>query len=286
MIHVKSFSPVLFFPGTGNDAPVMRSAPAFLLLAFLLSGCAPARAGSSYGPFARADLPPDLRPAIALVIDDMGVDRKHSARVAAELPPQVTLAYLPYARHVREQAKQARAMGHEIIIHMPMEPSRATADPGPDVLSATLPEAELRARIRRDLAAFDGYIGVNNHMGSKFTQNRRALDVLMDELKAKDPELIFLDSRTIAKSHAEQAARDAGLRAVSRDVFLDDEETEAFMEGALEKAERRARRHGSALAIGHPKALTLADLKRWIPELERKGFRLVPLSEFVRLRAR
>lgn len=223
----------------------------------------------------------DDKPVIAIVIDDMGLDRKRSARAVA-LPPQVTLAYLPYSPHIRAQTKKAKDRGHELMVHLPMAPERKTANPGPNYLSADLSPLELHERIVKNLDAFEGYAGVNNHMGSAFTQSGDGMGVLMAELKLRS--LIFLDSKTVPASLAEKVASAAGVQATHRDVFIDHFEDGKKVEAALAQIERMARRTGSAVAIGHPKDVTLAALEKWLPGLEAKGFRLAPLSEAIAIR--
>src|SRR5690606_5666625 len=127
-----------------------------------------------------------------IVIDDMGIDRKRSAR-AVDLPSSVTLAYLPYSPDIKSQTEKAKAQGHELIVHMPMQPQRNTANPGPDYLGGDVEESALRERLVRNLSAFEGYVGINNHMGSKFTRNSTGMKIVMDELKARG--LLFLDSK-------------------------------------------------------------------------------------------
>jgi hypothetical protein len=221
------------------------------------------------------------KPMIALVIDDMGLDLKRSAR-ALRLPATVTMAYIPYSSKIEEQTVAALAAGHEIIVHVPMEPERKSADPGPDFLGTQYPPEEIRRRIIKDLAAFDGYVGINNHMGSKFTQDRAGLEIVMQELKKRG--LLFLDSRTIGTSIAEEVAKEYDLPSSHRDVFLDDEETDSFTEAALIHAENIARKKGSVIAIGHPRDITLKALAAWLSTLERKGFQLVPLTTVIQYR--
>lgn len=221
------------------------------------------------------------RPMIAVVIDDMGVDRRHSEK-AVKLPPMVTLSYLPYSDGLAQQVDAARSAGHELILHLPMQPDRKTADPGPDHLGAGMTPLELHARLLRNLDSFAGYAGVNNHMGSQFTQSRDGLAVVMAELKARN--LMFLDSRTSPRSLAEKVARDHGILTTRRDVFIDDDARPAAVEKSLAQIESVARRSGTAIAIGHPKDVTLAALEKWIPSLAGKGFDLVPLSQAVALR--
>ena len=217
-------------------------------------------------------------PKVAIVIDDMGVDHARSMQ-AIELPAAVTLSYLPYAHRLEEQVSAARQKGHEVIVHLPMQPERKSANPGPDYLGVEMPPDEIRRRLEKNLAAFSGYDGVNNHMGSKFSQDKEGLTVVMDELKKRG--LYFLDSRTSGRSVAEAVARARGLLTASRDVFIDDEDSYAFTEGALEKIEKLARRRGVVIAIGHPRDITLKKLKPWVQGLEKKGIELIPLRQAI-----
>jgi polysaccharide deacetylase 2 family uncharacterized protein YibQ len=221
------------------------------------------------------------RRIIAIVIDDMGVDRRHSAR-AIKLPPAVTLSYLPYSTQIIEQTDAAKQDGHELLVHMPMQPDRASADPGPDFLGTDMAPTELHDRVEKSLAAFTGYVGINNHMGSKFTCDRAGLDVVMTMLEER--KLMFLDSRTSPASVAEDVARAHHLQTTHRDVFIDDDESPAAVAKQLRRIETVAKHGGSAIAIGHPKDVTLSALEAWLPTLKEKGFDLVPLSEVIELR--
>lgn len=221
------------------------------------------------------------KPLIAIVIDDMGLNRPMSARAAA-LPVHTTLAWLPYADDLPEQVDIARANGHEMLVHMPMEPESDFVNPGPHYLGSTLPAADIKRRIRKNLSAFDGFVGVNNHMGSKFTKTSKAVQILMEELAKRN--LLFLDSRTSPQSVAEKLARENSIATTHRDVFLDHSEDPAFVKGALEKVLTHARKHGSAVAIGHPKAVTLEALEQWIPQAQAEGFQFVPITTVIRYR--
>lgn len=220
----------------------------------------------------------DGRPRIVIVIDDMGLDRKRSDKVQA-LPGPLTLAWLPYAHDLPQQTARARAAGHELIVHMPMEPS-GTADPGPDALLTRLGEAELRRRLALHLSAFDGFVGINNHMGSRFTADRRGMAVVLSELASRG--LLFLDSRTTADSAAAPLAAHYHVPMLARDVFLDHQQSPKAVAAALAQVEAIARRKGSAIAIGHPHDVTSAALAAWLPTLEAKGFQLVPLTALIK----
>jgi len=220
------------------------------------------------------------RPVIAVVIDDMGLDRKRSARTA-KLPGPLTLAWLPYAQDLREQTKAARAAGHELMLHIPMEPS-VQADPGPEALLVRLSRDEIVRRFSNALASFDGYVGVNNHMGSRFTADRAAMAPVLAEVQRRG--LLWLDSRTSPSTVAATLAGELKLPFAGRDVFLDNVETVSAVRAQLAKAETVARQHGSAIAIGHPHDATIEALAAWLPEVKKRGFVLVPVSAVVRAR--
>lgn len=217
---------------------------------------------------------PDARPKIAVLIDDMGVNRRNSDSMA-DLPAALSLSFLPYADNLQAQVDAAREKGHEIWLHLPMQPL-GTADPGPNALMDDMSPETLLGTLETNLDSFTGYVGVNNHMGSRLTSDEAAMAVIMPALETRH--ILFLDSLTTAKSVARQFALDNGIPFHARDVFIDHEETAEAAHGALEHLEALARKRGSAIAIGHPKVETIAALAQWIPTLEEKGFVLVPLS--------
>lgn len=232
--------------------------------------------------FAGVAEPAEGRPVIAIVLDDLGIDKRRGRR-AIELPSAVTLAFLPYATDLDEQTALARQRGHELLVHVPMQPHGHNSDPGPNVLDIRLGAAEVRSRIDWNLKQFEGYVGVNNHMGSLFTESDEGMRLVADEMRARG--LLFLDSLTSAKSVGEAEAQSAGVPATRRDVFLDNTDTAAEVEYRLAQTERIARETGSAIAIGHPRDATLNVLEEWIPKARAAGFVLVPLTAVVEARA-
>ncbi len=219
-------------------------------------------------------VPPDL-PKIIIIIDDLGPSRAHTAEVVA-LPGPLTLSFLPYPEHVRDMVEKGRAAGHEIMMHMPMEPVDAALDKGAYVLRPEMTPAQLAQTLESNMKAFDGYVGINNHMGSRLTQDRTAMGVVMEALRREG--LLFVDSRTISTSVAEDEAARHGLPHAGRDVFLDNDPDPAAVFRRLALTEQVARRKGYAIAIGHPKTGTIEALHAWLPSLKDKGFTLVPVS--------
>lgn len=220
------------------------------------------------------------KPKIAIVIDDLGVSRAHTKEVL-QLPGPLTLAFLPYATHVRPLVEEGRKNGNEIMIHMPMEPLNPDLDMGGIYLSTEEGPAEFDAMLQKGLSAFDGYVGMNNHMGSRLTQDKDAMDRVMAELYKRG--MLFLDSRTIGGSVAAKTAKQYQVPYASRDVFLDDDESLEAVHKSLAKTERLARKYGQAIAIGHPKRHTIDALKEWLPQAVKDGFQLVPISAVVKV---
>lgn len=221
------------------------------------------------------------RPMIAIVIDDLGLDQVHT-REAVGLPAPLTLAFIPYGNHLREHARRARERGHELLVHLPMEPSDPEANPGQNALLTTLEPAELERRIEWNLSQFDGYVGLNNHMGSRFTAWEPGMRKVLQAVQSRG--LLFLDSRTSPQSLGVSLARAMGLPNAGRDVFLDNVLEAPAIETQLAELERTATKHGYAIGICHPHEQTLAVLQRWIADVRQRGFQLVPVSAVVRRR--
>lgn len=248
--QVAAIGPVDFYPsGAAGDAAWLRNSVAFSV--------------------------PRGRPVIAIVLDDVGVN-KAQAEAAIKLPPEITLSFMTYADGVGEMAARARAKGHELMVHVPMEPLGGEVDPGPQALKVQLSDAEILARLRWGLDRLDGYVGINNHMGSRFTQDERGMRVVIEEMRRRN--LLFLDSRTIAASVGDRLAAGMGVAHVTRDVFLDDDMSATAVARQLAAAERVALATGQAIAIGHPHPATIAAIKAWLPGAKARGFVVAPLS--------
>lgn len=219
------------------------------------------------------------RPMIAVVIDDLGVDKRRSERVITLRPP-LTLAWMTYAEDLPRVTLAAHQRGHELMLHVPMQPMGESWDPGPDVLEVGVHPEENRRRLNWGLDRFDGFVGVNNHMGSRYTGDRVGMRVVMEELKKRG--LLFLDSVTTDKSVAPELARNYAVPFAARQVFIDNEQSVTQVLGQLAKAEAYARKHGAAIAIGHPHDATIEALSQWLPGLDAKGIVLVPVTAIVK----
>ncbi len=216
------------------------------------------------------------KPMIAIVIDDLGIDKKRTQAVI-DIDVPLTLAFLPYPTQLLEQTTRAKEAGHELIIHMPMEPSNLEDNnPGPNALLVHNENDVNIKNLTESLNKFDGYIGINNHMGSRFTANYDAMGPILEVIKERG--LLFLDSRTVGGNVTKKLAGELALSMVTRDVFLDHYSDRARIDESLEKATQLALKKGTAIAIGHPKTHTIAALNDWVSSAEEAGVQIVPLS--------
>ena len=236
--------------------------------ALLLEVFAPGASGS--GPSA-----PGGRPALALIVDDLGYDSS-AARAVLALPGRVTVAVLPELPESTPIAEAAHRRGIEVLLHLPME-SLAGEDKAEKVeLHTGEPPGEVNRVLDQMLATVPHAVGVNNHQGSRATADPALMAAVAAALHARG--LFFVDSRTSGASVAFEAARRAGVPAAARNVFLDDDEQPAAIRRQLDRAVHLAREQGSCLAIGHPHSATLAVLADALPEVEARGIQLVSAS--------
>jgi hypothetical protein len=224
-------------------------------------------------------LPQLSLPRVAIVIDDLGWDLR-AARLLLDIDAPLNFAILPHTPHRDVIAQEARQRGREILLHIPMEPYHYPhVNPGQPVLLSTMNTHELTAQLENALATLPGVIGVNNHMGSRLTEDRAAMRVVMQLMKHRN--LFFLDSRTSQKSLAYQVARELGVRTAQRQVFLDNETDTNKIAQQLHRLAALARESGSAIGIGHPYPETVQSLRNTLPEIRQTGVEIVPISRLV-----
>ncbi len=252
-------------PPIASIAPVTSIAPTTKVV----SSTTPSVAPTATVPAAAA-VPG--RAKLAIIIDDCGqwIDTE---RALAQLPIPLTLSVLPDVRYTAIIARYAAAQGKGVMLHLPME-TISGLNPGPGKVTTEMSDAAIRAQVNADLAQIPLAQGVNNHEGSKATADARVMRDVAQAM-AQHGDLFFIDSRTIANSVAQREVAAAGLPTASRDVFLDDRDTVAYVEAQLREAAAIALRRGSAIAIGHPREHTYEGLRAMIPELQREGITFV-----------
>lgn len=218
-------------------------------------------------------------PKVVLIIDDMGISQKRTADIASLHYP-LTVAFLTYGTNLQKQIENSQKAGQEIMLHTPME-ALGKVEVAPDVLTTEMSVDEIKRNFKIMLDKFPGILGINNHMGSKLTEDLPRMNAVMEVLKERN--MFFLDSKTSAKSRAEEAARAAGIAYAHRHVFLDNNNDKTYILGQLDKVEKLAKKNGYAIAIGHPKSQTYAALKEWLPKMKDKGLELIHLSKAIKV---
>lgn len=246
----------------------MRLFPLLTLLAATLA--APVAVAESAKRPAATSLPP----TIAIIIDDMGHNLEEGERLARMDQP-LTLAFLPYRRHTVPLAQMAWRQHKEIMLHAPMANTR-NFGLGPGGLTPDMDEQSMVTTLRRALQSIPHVQGVNNHMGSLLTQQLQPMDWVMKELNRYP--VYFVDSRTIASSIASDVATAYKIPNLKRDVFLDHQQTEEYVDKQFKLLIQRAKENGSAVAIGHPHKVTVDYLEKHLPLLDQQGVAIATIS--------
>jgi len=228
--------------------------------------------------------PPPVRPTkararAAIIMDDLGRDLE-TARDLLAIDLQVTFAILPGEAYAAKVAALAHREGREVMIHIPMEPqSYPATNPGADALLLGQSPEEIRRRFQGFVERVPHAVGGNNHMGSRFTEYREGMEVVLAAMK--EAGLFFVDSRTTGHSVAFAEARRAGVPAAARDIFLDNEQDVEKISREIHKLAVLAGRRGQAVGICHPYAQTLEALRREAPYLKQQGIEIVPVSQLL-----
>lgn len=218
-------------------------------------------------------------PRLAIILDDLGYDRS-SADSLLSLPFPVTISVIPHLPLSSEVAEEAFRRGDQVLLHLPMQSESSDVKQENIELRVGMDSQQVQSTLAGMLETVPHAVGVNNHEGSLATANPALMRELMPALRRRG--LFFIDSRTTAATVAYNAAEQAGVRAASRKVFLDDTPTKQAVRAQLELAARDAARNGFAIAIGHPHPATIAALKEAVPQLEAHGVQLVFASDLVR----
>lgn len=210
----------------------------------------------------------DSVPKIAIIIDDIGYDRRITMALF-DLHPDITFSVLPFSPFGRQLAERLHKKGAQLMLHLPMEPVQyPDVDPGPGALLSTMPPDVLLAQLDKSISEIPNIIGVNNHMGSRLTANSNQMNQIFTILKKKG--LFFIDSRTAPKSQGKASARLLRLKFATRDVFLDNFQESAYITGQFEELVDLAKQRGFAIGIGHPYPATLETLAVLLPKYKDK----------------
>jgi hypothetical protein len=237
-------------------------------------------------PLAKKDIPKSIPkpspgkalPSVALIIDDLGYDKK-IAQKFAQLDVALTFSILPHSPFQQPIVRLAQSKGLEIMIHLPMEPVEyPQVDPGPGTLLTSMSPDELIDQLDQNLDTLPEAKGVNNHMGSRMTSESNQMYQIFSILKKRG--LFFIDSRTTAESLCEPSARLFQVPFAQRDVFIDHQLKPDFIRNQIKQLIRIAQKNGEAVGIMHPHSTTLKVLQEMLPALKGQ-VNLVPASKVV-----
>lgn len=209
----------------------------------------------------------DKTPRIAIIIDDIGYDRK-IALALFDLHPNITFSVLPFSPYGRAISKKLHEKGAQLMLHLPMEPTEYPhVNPGPGAILSSMSPDHLLDQLKRNIQEIPHIEGVNNHMGSKLTANAAQMNQIFTILKKEN--LFFVDSKTAPKSQGKASARLLKIQFAQRDVFLDNFQDIDYITGQFQELIRIANKHGSAIGIGHPYKATLDALEKLLPQLKK-----------------
>jgi polysaccharide deacetylase 2 family uncharacterized protein YibQ len=216
-------------------------------------------------------------PVIALIIDDIGYAYENG-RAAVELQQPFAYAVLPFSPHAETLAHLANTLDKDVMVHLPMEADNDNHLLGRGALRLDMSRNEIESTLLESIAAVPHAIGINNHMGSRLTQEPAHMGWLMHAIHDRGG-LFFVDSRTTSHSIALKSAKRASIVSTFRDVFLDNVKTRRHVQGQIDALVAQAKRNGHALGIAHPHPVTIEVLRNWRPS--QAGVRLIKISDYV-----
>jgi uncharacterized protein len=217
---------------------------------------------------------------IAIVVGGLGISTNATQGAIQRLAPAISLAFAPYGTDVERQVAKAREDGHEVLLHTPMEPfDYPDNDPGPHTLVSTQAPEMIIDRMHWLMSQFNGYVGVINYMGGRFTANDEAMNGVMKELSKRG--LLYIDDGSSGRSVATKAAAATGTSFGKTDVVIDAVQRSNDIDAALNRLEKLARDKGSAVGYAAGLPLTVDRIARWTKAAEARGITLVPVSSLV-----
>lgn len=218
---------------------------------------------------------------LAIIIDDLGNQMKGTEEIIA-MPVKLTVAIMPFLPSSEVDARKAHENGHDVIIHLPLEPKQGRPEwLGPGAILSSMTNEEVRQKVEEAIENVPFAVGMNNHMGSKITGDKRIMSVILDVCRERG--LLFVDSKTNYWSVVGDISNEKGMPELHNDIFLDDVHTDAHIAGQFRKIEELLAQRGKCVTIGHvgTKGLKTASvLKRIIPEFQAKGINFVGISDF------
>lgn len=216
----------------------------------------------------------------AIIIDDFGYNASAVEKFFG-LRQRFTFAILPGERSSKTIAEKVSRAGYEVLLHQPMEPhGYLEINVGKRAILLGMSAEEIRIMLEMNLQDVPHAVGVNNHMGSRVTEEREPMEHVFKYLK--ECGLFYVDSYTSVKSVAYPAAKTMGIPTARNQVFLDEQDSLEHIKKQLDKVAALALKHGRVIAIGHAeRRFVIPALEEKLPEFKEKGIEIVPVSELV-----
>jgi polysaccharide deacetylase 2 family uncharacterized protein YibQ len=227
--------------------------------------------------YGRAFVADGNKPRIAVVVRGLGVGVAATLRALTELPPELTLGFVPFASDLQSQMDKARSAGHEVLLELPMEPfDFPDSDPGPHALLVAASAEENAKRLEWALSRATGYVGVMNFLGGRFMGEENAIEPMLDNIAKRG--LLFFDNGASSNSVVITSARHVKAPIVTGTLTLDQLQTQAAIDLKLGELENAARTDGFAIGVASAYPISIARLAEWAANARARGFELVPLS--------
>lgn len=233
--------------------------------------------------YARPFHPQGNKPVIAMVVGGLGLMQSITNQAIEELPPEVTLSFVPYTPDLQKWINKARSYGHEVMVELPMEPfGYPDTDPGPQTLLSSASSAENTRRLEWLLSRATGYFAVTNYMGSKLTASQTALTPIMRGLRKRGVAFIY-DGET-RRSTLRDVAKSQALDWTTADRIVDAKRTSSDIDNQLLRLEALAIQNKNAIGMGFSWPITIQQIKEWAGTLPAKGYHLAPASAVLAMR--
>jgi polysaccharide deacetylase 2 family uncharacterized protein YibQ len=258
-------------------AGLFENSPSGPLPIVAANGRTPAQAYAR--PFTAQD-----RPKVGIIIGGLGFNATATAQAIDELPPEITLSFVPYAQNLQSWVDRARARGHEVMLELPMEPFDPDADDtGPQTLLATASAQQNVARLEQLLGRATGYFGVTNYQGARFATSAQASAPVTQALRRRG--LVFISSGIGQRTALSVEAQRAQLPNTAADRIIDARREADAIDDQLLNLEALALQNQSAIGAGFAYPVTMEQVGRWARDVESRGYQLAPASAVLNARA-
>ncbi len=198
------------------------------------------------------------KPKVTIIIDDIGNSFEEAKKIWS-INKNITLSILPFLKYSKKISIYAQKNNLPVMLHFPMEPYNYNGKPENYFLLTNMSDEEINITTKKVLNSIPYYQGINNHMGSKFTSNKKCMDKFFDIIKKKN--IFFIDSKTSSNSIAGKISIEKGILTGIRDIFIDNILDEKYILSQLEKVYELAIKNKYVIAIGHPHSESISALK-------------------------